>query len=115
MLYICDLTELDKKEYVIKYFDEIKEEVIVFKNPDNDIKIFSSICPHFGGQIIYHKIENRFRCKWHNWTFSAQDGECLTFPIKGKLNSYNFKVEPKNLSNYKPIIKDYKVYLKYDS
>lgn len=50
---------------MIKYIDEIKEEVIIFEDVNKKIKIFSSICPHFGGEINFIKSKNKFKCKWH--------------------------------------------------
>ena len=111
MYFVCSLSDLKKKDYLIKVIDEINEEIIIFENNEKKIQIFSSICPHFGGEISYLKNENKFKCKWHGWEFSPNDGRCLTFPIKGKLNEYKFNVEPKNLSNYNYKIKDEKIYL----
>ena len=111
MFFLCDLNQIKKKDYLIKYIDAIKEEVIIFEDIDKKIRVFSSICPHFGGEITYLKKKNKFICKWHGWEFSTNDGKCLTYQIKSKLGEYNFNVEPKNLSQYRYTIKDNKIYL----
>ena len=95
---------------MIKYIDEIKEEVIIFEDVNKKIKIFSSICPHFGGEINFIKSKNKFKCKWHGWEFSTEDGSCQTYSIKSKLKEYNFRVEPNNLSKYNYIIKENRIY-----
>ena len=46
----------------------------------------------------------------HNWNFCPDSGKCLTFPIKGRLNPYDFKVSPKPLKNYKSITSEEKIY-----
>ena len=47
---------------------------------------------------------------WHNWEFSTETGKCLTFPIKGKLNPYDFEVDPNPLKNYEVVNKKNKIY-----
>jgi len=99
-VFICSLGELINKKYIIKNIDEWKDELIVFGDSKDSIKIFSSICPHFGGEIILHKSKKFLTCKWHAWKFCKETGKCLSFPIKGTLNPYEFKIEPKELGEY---------------
>jgi len=106
---------LKEKKYIIKFFEEIKDEVIIFLDKENNIKIFSSICPHFGGKIFYEFNHNKLICKWHNWKFCTHTGRCLTYPIKGKLNPYEFKIDPNPLKNYDVNIENNKIYLIYEN
>ena len=79
------------------------DELIVFINKSNEISIRSSICPHFGGEIVYDKKKDRLRCLWHNWEFSPKTGECLTFPIKKFLrhkNSSTKKINKATVQHY---------------
>ncbi len=99
-LFLCNEDELQKSGFIIKYLEEINDEIIIFTDKDNKINIFSSICPHFGGEIYYDKKENYLKCKWHGWKFSKETGKCLSYPIKGKLNPYNFEVNPNKLNKY---------------
>ncbi len=57
------------------------------------IKIFSSICPHFGGPIIYDNKKDEFICKWHGFRFCVKSGKCLSYSIKGSLKDYNHKIK----------------------
>ena len=107
---ICDIKELKKKNYIIKYIDEWKDELIIFEDTNGSIKIFSSICPHFGGEIFLDKKKKFLKCKWHSWKFCKETGKCLSFPIIGKLNPYDFKVEPKDLGEYSHKIKNDLIY-----
>ena len=110
-VYISDYKHVINNEYVIKYIEEWKDELIVFyDNSVNKIKIFSSICPHFGGEIYYEKKKNELKCKWHDWKFCTETGKCLSYPIKGKLNPYNFEIKPNPLSEYKSVIKNGKIF-----
>jgi nitrite reductase/ring-hydroxylating ferredoxin subunit len=46
---------------------------------EGELKVYTNICPHFGGPVGYHKInEGKFVCLWHNYEFAAKDGSCLT-------------------------------------
>ena len=99
-IFFTNFKCLKEKKYIIKFFEEIKDEVIIFLDKENNIKVFSSICPHFGGKIFYDFNHNKLICKWHNWKFCTYTGRCLTYPIKGKLNPYEFKIDPNPLKNY---------------
>ena len=109
-IFICTIKDLKDSHYFIKWIDQWKDELIVFIDKSNQISIRSSICPHFGGEIIYDKKKNKLRCMWHNWEFSTETGKCLTFPIKGKLNPYDFEVDPNPLKNYEVVNKKNKIY-----
>ena len=113
-LYITSKDILLKQKYVIKFYDELKDEVICFLDKDENIKIYSSICPHFGGEIYYDKKNDYLRCKWHDWKFCKDTGKSLSYPIKLKLNPYDFEVRPNNLKNYTVKLKNDEIYLNYE-
>ena len=114
-IYICLYSEVLIKPFIIKWIDILKDEVIIFLDENQQIKIFSSICPHFGGKIFYEFNHNKLICKWHNWKFCTHTGRCLTYPIKGKLNPYEFKIDPNPLKNYDVNIENNKIYLIYEN
>jgi len=61
--YLCNVTDLQDNDYLIFEINELKHEIIVFFwNEEKKIKIFSSICPHFGGNIIYKKNLSELYC-----------------------------------------------------
>ena len=100
-IHICSYEILKKDTFIVKFIEEWKDELILFIDSiDNKLKIFSSICPHFGGEIIYDKKENILRCKWHDWKFCQKTGKCLSYPMNNKSISYNFKINPRNLREY---------------
>lgn len=110
-IFICKLSELKDKKYLIKWIEEWKDELIVYwVKSSNEIKVKSSICPHFGGEIVYDYKANNLKCLWHNWKFCSESGKCLSYPIKGKLNPYDFHVDPNPLKSYKVIKTDNKIY-----
>ena len=111
-LYVTSKDILLKERYIIKFYDELKDEVICFLDKDEKIKIYSSICPHFGGEIYYDKKNDYLRCKWHDWKFCKNTGKCLSYPIK--LNPYDFEVRPNNLKNYSVKLKNDEIYLNYE-
>ena len=110
--FFCTIDEINKKKYYVKFIEELRDEIIAFiDNETNEIKLFSSICPHFGGEIIYDSNKDVLRCKWHNWKFCKNSGKCLSFPIKGILNPYNFEVTPQRLSRYNSKIVNKNIYI----
>ncbi len=91
---ICNLSQLEDKNYFVKWVDEVKDELIVFKN-DKKIYVKSSICPHFGGPISYEKDNNYLYCSWHGLKFSLE-GKCLNQKnFKACLNNYNYEIKDK--------------------
>ena len=92
-IYFCNLDDLKKEKYIVKFFDFINDELVIFIDKYQKIKIFSSICPHFGGEIIYNNTQDVLKCKWHGWKFDKDTGKCLSSPIKSKLNEYKIKQE----------------------
>jgi nitrite reductase/ring-hydroxylating ferredoxin subunit len=111
-IFLCSINELKKKKYFVKFIDEIKDEIIAFTDKEtNEVKLFSSICPHFGGEIFYSQSENTLKCKWHGWKFCKISGKCLSFPIKGTLNPYNFEIQPKNLNKYNSQVIDKNIFI----
>jgi nitrite reductase/ring-hydroxylating ferredoxin subunit len=111
-IHFCSIDEIKKKKYFVKFIQEIQDEIIAFIDKEtNEIKLFSSICPHFGGEIIYNEHENTLKCRWHDWKFCKNSGKCLSFPIKGALNPYNFEISPQNLNRYSNEIIDKNIYI----
>ena len=78
--FLCNYDDLDSKDYIVVSKDKLKDEYIVFLNSDKKIKIFSSICPHFGGEIILDKKNQILSCKWHAYEYCPDVGRCLTYP-----------------------------------
>ena len=88
-IFFSKIEQIYANGYLVKFISELKDELIAFvDNETKEIKIYSSICPHFGGEIFYSKKDNCLKCKWHAWKFCKNTGKCLTFPIKGSLNLY---------------------------
>ena len=89
---ICNLSQLENKNYLVKWVNKLKDELIVCKN-GKKIYIKSSICPHFGGPIAYNKNENYLYCNWHGLKFSL-DGKCLNQKsFKACLNNYDYEIK----------------------
>tara|TARA_B100001059_G_C17627142_1_gene472505 strand:+ start:301 stop:687 length:387 start_codon:yes stop_codon:yes gene_type:complete len=109
-IYLCTKDEIYKNKHLIFWIEEFRDELIVFVNKLNQIKVFSSICPHFGGEIKFNHKDNTLTCKWHNWKFCPNTGTCLTYKIIGRLKSYDFQIEPGSLKNYTTKIENNKIY-----
>jgi len=111
-IFISTYDELKKNSFVIKFIEEWKDELIIFINPkNNEIRVFSSICAHFGGEIFYDKKEDILRCKWHDWKYCTKTGKCLSHPIKGMLKPYDFEINPNNLKKYDYAIENQDIFV----
>ena len=71
---ICNLSQLENKNYLVKWVNKIKDELIVCKN-GKKIYIKSSICPHFGGEIYFDKSKLILKCKWHACEYEPRTGK----------------------------------------
>src|SRR3989338_211442 len=112
----CSLSELREKRIVTKWIESIKDEISALYAGDK-VRVFSTVCPHFGGDFEYNEKKCLLRCKWHGWKFDAATGQSLTnffdyqetsivrkilqtgrgeplgcFPYRGKLNEYSFEI-----------------------
>ena len=88
---ICNLSQLESKNYFKSWVKEFKDEIIVFKYNEK-IYVKSSICPHFGGPIVYDQNRKFLYCYWHGLRFST-DGKCLNQKnFKACLYSYSYKI-----------------------
>ena len=110
-IYLCSLEELVQKRSIIKWIDEIKDEVIIFYDREKKLKIFSSICPHFGGELIYDYKKKFLRCKWHGWKFNTSDGKCINNSMRTRANELKFEIDPHPITNYKSSVSESQVYL----
>ena len=100
---LCNYSDIKSNDYVIAEVEELKDEFIIFLNADMAVKIFSSVCPHFGGEIIYDKGKHILTCKWHGYKFCSDKGNCLTHPVNLL-----------NLTEYNSLIEEEKVFLVLD-
>ena len=108
-LFICNVSNINGS-YFIKYVDEIRDEIIVFKF-NGEIIIRSSICPHFGGEIYFNKKKLILKCKWHAWEFEPKTGKCLTYNVKSNVRNYEVKTIPKDLKKYNFYVENNEIFL----
>lgn len=86
----CSIAELKGGRRVTKWVDEWRDEITAFMI-DGEIKVLSSICPHFGGEFDLVPDKRILRCKWHGLEFDLDSGKCTTFQIAGCLRRYPFE------------------------
>ena len=115
----CSVSELKKNRKITRWIDELKDEISAFY-VDDQIRVMSTVCPHFGGEFDLDEEKCLLRCRWHGWKFDLKSGKSLTkwedykdrndslirkilkrgkgeplgcFPYKGKLTQYEFKIQ----------------------
>lgn len=87
---IGDVNELDAAGQFSRWVGN--HDILVFRHK-GAVRAFSNICPHFGGPVGYHQMQNEtFTCLWHNLQFDAATGQCKSVP-KFRLREYRIRIE----------------------
>jgi nitrite reductase/ring-hydroxylating ferredoxin subunit len=90
---LCSLSELRREGRVTLWVDELRDEITAIASGP-ELKVFSSVCPHFGGEFDFSGLASgRLKCRWHAWSFDWRDGTCLSYPLKTKLRHYDFRAD----------------------
>ena len=97
-------------ELSTRWVDELRDEITIMKIGDK-VQVFSSICPHFGGEFNFNCKTKRVRCKWHDWKYCTKTGKCLSYPIKGVLKPYDLEIKPNNLKKYEYAIENQNIFI----
>jgi nitrite reductase/ring-hydroxylating ferredoxin subunit len=84
---VCRRDELARARHVTRWIDDLRDEVTVLL-VDGVPLAYSSVCPHFGGELDVRLREGELRCRWHGWRYDVRTGECLTFPNRCRLRAY---------------------------
>jgi nitrite reductase/ring-hydroxylating ferredoxin subunit len=87
----CRLEELKVNGSMTKWVDSLRDEVTAVLDGD-DIRVMSSVCPHFGGEFEYDPNERQLVCKWHSFKFDVKTGHCKYPSAKLKLRQYSFRL-----------------------
>ena len=72
-----------------RYYDypDLKIEILIW-NYYGEIKIYSSFCPHFGGQLLIK--ENQLYCPIHGYIFDPNSGKCVNREFGSKCKKIDF-------------------------
>jgi len=69
------------------------EDLVLFRDPKNQIGLLGLHCPHRGTSLEYGDIENNgIRCPYHGWLFDVT-GQCLEMPAEPKDSTFPQKVK----------------------
>jgi nitrite reductase/ring-hydroxylating ferredoxin subunit len=85
LIYFCEKNFVKNKFFIKKWMHEFNDEICGLYI-DKKMYFYSSICPHFGGELEFLKKNNTLRCKWHGWRFEALTGKSIS-----NLESYEQK------------------------
>jgi nitrite reductase/ring-hydroxylating ferredoxin subunit len=86
-VFFCSLAELKTRGVVTRLMEDIRDEVTAVYQ-DGQIRVFSSVCPHWGGE--FRVTNGEFRCLWHGRRYAVSDGRCLTHADETSLRPYAF-------------------------
>lgn len=86
----CSMDELRRHKCVVKWVDELRDEVAAMLI-DGNVVVRSSVCPNLGGEFKFSK--GKLVCKWHGWEFDGQTGSCTNFKVATELRAYPFELE----------------------
>jgi len=88
-IVFCNLSDLRKTGHITKWVDELRDEITAVYF-DGHIVVFSSVCPHFGGEMEVDFKNRCFKCKWHAWKFCLNSGECKSHGFSARLRKYSY-------------------------
>lgn len=78
----------------IEDFQEFPHKIVIgtdtffLVKKDEQFSLFSSVCPHVGGEIVL--IDGCFECPIHQWRFDKDSGQCLNNKNR-KLSQYDIQ------------------------
>ncbi len=72
------------------------QSVYVTKGPDGNMRVLSSICPHLGCSVGWHKGADEFTCPCHGGRF-APDGKHVFGPPPRGMDNLPHKIQDGNL------------------
>lgn len=73
-------------------FDLLPHSVWVIKRSEEEVVVFSPVCPHLGCQVFFDHTSNEFKCPCHGSVFSL-DGKVLAGPAPRPLDMLPIKVK----------------------
>lgn len=89
----CSIQELQIRGRITRWMEELRDEITAIRSED-ELHVFSSICPHFGGEFDFAAQEGTtIQCKWHAWRFDIRTAECTTYNIKTRIRKYEYVIE----------------------
>ena len=94
-IFFCRLQELKDKKKITIWNESLKDEISAF-HTNKEIYVYSSICPHFGGEFEYNEKNLEIRCLWHGWKFDVTTGKSISDISNYKKNSFIHKILHKN-------------------
>ena len=94
-IFFCHLQALKDKKKITIWNENLKDEISAFY-VNEEIYVYSSICPHFGGEFEYNKKKLVIRCLWHGWKFDVTTGKSISDINHYKKNSFIHKILHKN-------------------
>ncbi|RLA62121.1 MAG: hypothetical protein DRQ88_04420 [Epsilonproteobacteria bacterium] len=99
--FLCSLKDLKKQKTMTKWAGPFKDELtVIFK--DGAITVFSSICPHFGGEFNIDLKNLKASCCWHGYEFDLSSGKCLSFSNCSPLRFYPFLINHGDIEVFFP-------------
>lgn len=88
---LCFSKEVKKDQ--IKTYKIMGQQVVVWRDKNNELFATDAFCPHMGLNLAQGKVEgSQVRCKFHGWKFNGK-GSCTQIPCgerpkRAKLQSY---------------------------
>jgi nitrite reductase/ring-hydroxylating ferredoxin subunit len=89
---LCGVEELRAAKRLTRWVEELRDELTALFL-DDGIRVLSTVCPHFGGELDGDGSSGELRCRWHGLRFDARTGSCRETRFKASLRRYEFALE----------------------
>jgi phenylpropionate dioxygenase-like ring-hydroxylating dioxygenase large terminal subunit len=95
--FVATASELQTSQ--VKGFQICGQEIVVYRDDDNELHALDAYCPHMGTHLGVGKVQGKnLRCFFHHWQFNGQ-GECIKIPCQNqvpkKIKTMSYKVVEK--------------------
>ena len=91
-LPVMPVDELGPPDSPPQRFRLLGEDLILFRDSNGDVGVFSETCPHRGASLFFGRNEEQgLRCVYHGWKYDVT-GQCVDMPNEPDASNFKHKI-----------------------
>ena len=91
-LPVMPVDELGPPDSPPQRFRLLGEDLILFRDSNGDVGVFSETCPHRGASLFFGRNEEGgLRCVYHGWKYDVT-GQCVDMPNEPDASNFKHKI-----------------------
>ena len=101
-LPVMPVDELGPPDSPPQRFRLLGEDLILFRDSNGDVGVFSETCPHRGASLFFGRNEEQgLRCVYHGWKYDVT-GQCVDMPNEPDASNFKHKNPRMGLPRSRP-------------